>query len=368
MLVTLSALLLAAAQPPADPPGFKRPVFRSDCPADARAAFDRSTARRLELFKEQREQVGTLERRLAAVKARKEDPSHNEGLLAAARKRLADLGGDTGFVDVLPERPGEGAVGVLAQAVVVTVSTADKAIVRGDAYRAGYTGRLGVPLTVLLAGPTADLAPGVKLGDLTVRLTGEVRTPAGATMWAAERFDPATALAPPGDPNNPEEAPRPRRLAGPVVPTPRTTPRPAPPSSPSTPPTARPKPKPPEFRPVTAAVGGVSVTVHGVRPDQELAKKWKTGKGYAVVVLDVEVATDRRSTAKYGPKLFRVKDDKGREADADLKGFAGSMTASGLRERDRVRGLLAFEVADPAAPLTLTFAGGPKPVPVRVAR
>lgn len=368
MLVTLSALLLAA-QPlttPADPPGFRRPVFRSDCPADVRAAFGRSTARRLELFKEQKEQVGTLERRLAAVKARKEDPSHNEGLLAAARKRLADLGADTGFVDVLPERPGEGAIGVLTQAAVVTVSTADKAVARGDAYRAGYTGRVGVPLTVLLTVPTADLAPGVKLGDLTVRLTGEVRTPAGASMWAAERFDPATALAPPGDPNNPEEAPRPRRLADPVVPTPRVTPRPAPPSTPSTPPAAR--PKPPEFRPVTAAGGGVSVTVHGVRTDQELAKKWKTGKGYAVVVLDVEVATDRRSTAKYGPKLFRAKDDKGREADAEAKGFAGSLTAGGLRERDRVRGLLAFEVADPAAPLTLTFAGGPKPVPVRVAR
>ena len=48
--------------------------------------------------------------------------------------------------------------------------------------------------------------------------------------------------------------------------------------------------------------------------------------------------------------------------------FAGSLTAGGLKERDRVRGLLAFEVADPAAPLTLTFAGGPKPIPVRVAR
>lgn len=130
------------------------------------------------------------------------------------------------------------------------------------------------------------------------------------------------------------------------------TPEPSPTSEPSQEPTPAPQ---------TAKVGDrveagdIALTANAVERVASLSQFQKAESGKTFVTVDVTIENVARESAPYNPLYFKVKDADGFEYNATLNTGDQSLKSGDLKQGDKARGVVAFEVPESATGLIMSY-------------
>jgi hypothetical protein len=100
---------------------------------------------------------------------------------------------------------------------------------------------------------------------------------------------------------------------------------------------------------------GIALTVENVERRASLSRLQEAGTGRVYVVAEVVLETVSRDKAPYNFSYFKLADGRGAEFAHAMPTFSGALGYGDLARGGKVRGKVAFEVAEGASGLVLTY-------------